>query len=308
MGTEAFSKPMNRVARNIKASVPYTCGELFQGTLQGEPCLVSCPIAIGSEASFKERRENSASPGRKVQEVLKKIQPVLLAPQDLRVQTRLPAGRGFGTSTADIGSALFAVSAHCGIELSAEEAARLAVSVEPTDSTFFPGLALFAHRSGKFSQVLGEAPALKILIADPGGFVDSEEFNNHDWGTALKHLSGAHVDAFMMLRTGIEKADINLIGQAASLSAQIHQAILYNPFLEKALQLGKQIGAVGVCRAHSGTIFGFLLAEEHDDEVELIDYCQKHLPGKINWTCTRILGGGARFITDSNDTSEALQR
>jgi len=288
--------------------MPYTCGELFQGTLQDEPCLVSCPIAIGSEASFEEPRENSAYPGRKVQEALKKFQPGLIAPQELRVQTRLPVGRGFGTSTADIGSALFAVSAHCGIELSAEEAALLAVSVEPTDSTFFPGLALFAHRSGKFNQVLGAVPAMKILIADPGGFVDSEEFNNRDWKAALKRLSGAHNDAFTMLCAGIEKADRNLIGQAASLSAHIHQKILFNPLLDDALRIAKQIGAAGVCRAHSGTIFGFLLAEEHDDEVELIDYCQKHLPGKLNWISTHILGGGVRFITDTIDAPEALQQ
>ena len=33
----------------LGASVPYTFGELFQGALDGGPCLVSCPIAAEAQ-------------------------------------------------------------------------------------------------------------------------------------------------------------------------------------------------------------------------------------------------------------------
>lgn len=292
------------VGQMISASIPCTCGELFQGTLQGEPCLVSCPIDIYSSAFQQSGQTNPCPVGRKVRQALSLIPNNPGDPESIRVTTPLPVGRGFGTSTADIGAALYADFAYYGVDLSAEKAAQIAVSVEPTDSTLFTGLALFDHRFGKFYQDLGAAPAAKILIADPGGFVDSEQFNMPDRSAALSRLAGAHAAAFALLQDGIKRADIESIGRAASLSAELHQTILFNPFLEKALQIGSQIGAAGVCRAHSGTILGFLLQVERDDEADLIHYCQERLPAPMRWISTRMVGGGARISASTKNRRE----
>jgi L-threonine kinase len=106
--------------------------------LQGEPCLVSCPIAIESCAFLLDEGEAPLHQRRKVRHALAKLAGISATARRIVVQTPLPVGRGFGTSTADIGAALFAASADNGLVLSTEEVARIAVSVEPTDSTLFP--------------------------------------------------------------------------------------------------------------------------------------------------------------------------
>lgn len=284
---------------NKSASVPCTCGELFQGSLRGEACLVSCPIAIYSTANLLPADENRKKPGKKVQFALSKL-PISSANSDsLSITRNLPAGRGYGTSTADIGAALYALASQACYPLTAQQAARIAVSVEPSDSTIFPGLTLFAHKTGNFFQSLGAAPQAKILILDPGGYVDTEQFNAQDWSPQLKKLSGEHLAAFELLKEGITSNDLFALGQASTLSAHLHQEILYNPLLEKMIKFSAHIHAAGICRAHSGTILGFLLEPEQDDDALLIEFCRKRFSSGVRFRMTSLVNGGARISLNS---------
>ncbi|MDK2980340.1 MAG: L-threonine kinase [Chloroflexota bacterium] len=281
------------------ASMPCTCGELFQGSLEGEPCLVSCPIAVFSTAGAVNGGRNPAPPGRKARRALRKWRRGWGRQLGVWVRQPLPVGRGYGTSTADIGAALAAACKIDGRAWDAQAAACMAVGVEPTDSTLFPGLTLFAHRSAKFQHYLGTAPAARLLIIDPGGRVDSQAFNRRNWHSHLDALSDAHQDAFDMLREGIETADLELMGQAASLSSRLHQRLLFNALLDEALWLAEQVGALGVCRAHSGTILGLILPPEREDLDDLIRFGRRHLPAGLNWFATRLTDGGPRFPSEA---------
>lgn len=211
-------------------------------------------------------------------------------PVDLR--QRLPAGRGYGTSTADIGSTLFAAAHWAKILLDPIEAARLAVRIEPTDSSLLPGLTLFDHRQGALVEPLGAPPPVAVVILDPGDMVDSEAFNAQDWTDALQKIASLHRQAFDLLKDAITRQDIKMIGEAASLSALAHQEILPNPWLENILALARQVGASGVCRAHSGTILGMLFPKNAFDHQSVTPYLQKRLPTQIHLWVTEITGGG----------------
>ena len=39
--------------RAVRVALPGTCGELVQGTLDGEPCLISCPIDYYSSVEVR---------------------------------------------------------------------------------------------------------------------------------------------------------------------------------------------------------------------------------------------------------------
>ena len=211
----------------------------------------------------------------------------------ISVANPLPAGRGYGTSTADIGAALFCCSQALQFNLTASEAAHIAVQVEPTDSTFFDGLALFDHRTGRFFQLLGEPPPATVVILDPGGTVDSEEFNVHDWREPLARKAQEHLRAFQLLQQGIAASDLLAIGEASTLSATCHQTILFSLLVEMALSLSKQLGAAGICRAHSGTIVGLIFSEEKDPEA-IADYLSKHFAGTVQVRQASLVGGGPR--------------
>lgn len=218
-----------------RAALPATCGELVQGTLDGVPCLVSCPIDTYSVAEIHLK----TTPGWEVPCDAPKTGAALQAGLAylgggpgggrLRLASQVPRGRGYGSSTADIGATLYALGQALGQNLAPEQAARLAVAVEPSDSSLFPGLALFDHRSGRFHESWGPAPPLAVLLIDPGGEVDTLAFNRIDHRKTLARLASQHREAFNLLRQGLAGGDWGAVGEAASLSARVHQAVLPNP-------------------------------------------------------------------------------
>jgi L-threonine kinase len=284
-----------------RAALPATCGELVQGTLDGVPCLVSCPIGRYSTAEVRLR----PGPGWAVPPDAAKATAALrdgLAYLDrsgsggrLRLVTDLPRGRGYASSTADIGATLFALGRAMGQPLASDAAARLAVDVEPSDSTLFPGLTLFEHRGGSFRESLGPAPSLSVVVLDPGGEVDTLAFNRVDHRGILRRLAPEHRRAFALLREGLEQRDWKALGEATTLSACAHQAILPDPLLELALALARDVGALGVCRAHSGTLLGLLLDPVHADVPAIVDFVANRRPDGVSVACYPLVDGGPRY-------------
>ncbi len=286
---------VNGNGKTASASIPCTCGELFQGAIDGEPCLVSCPMDVYSTARISSNLPVSyKSCGKKVDRVLEWISQYTSQQVGMEIDNPLPVGRGYGTSTADIGSALFAASQAFGLDLTAGKASQIAVQIEPTDSTLFSGMVLFAHRTGNFQVALGAAPAAKLIILDQGGMINSEDFNAHDWRNALARMDKEHKDAFMLLQHGIATGDLFAIGEAATLSAKYHQAILFNSLLEIIQPLARQVRAAGICRAHSGTIVGFIFPNDTDAE-DIVGFLRRKLPEKIYIRTAALIGGGVNY-------------
>ena len=288
---------IHRPARGA-ARLPATCGELVQGALDGIPCLVSCPIDLWAAADITVDASGRWQTPGDAPKAARAVQAGLAAlgragsGGSLRLTSPIARGRGYGSSTADISAALYALAEALGQPLSAEEIARLAVSVEPSDSTMFPGLALLDHRQGSFYELLGQAPAAAVLVLDPGGAVDTVAFNEQDLCAMLRPLAAQHYDAFAALRQAVRDGDVAALGQAATLSAQAHQTILHNPLLDQTLVLAKDIAAAGVCRAHSGTILGILLDPANNDVAQVTDYVRRRLDQSIAIAHYRLIGGG----------------
>jgi L-threonine kinase len=217
----------------------------------------------------------------------------------------LPKGRGYGSSTADIGATLYALGHAFGQPLTPLEISTLALQVEPTDSSLFPDLVLWDHRHGQLYETLGQPPALTVVVLDPGGEVNTVAYNQLDHRTALRKLAPLHRDAFQLLQEGLRQGDVAAIGTAATMSAQAHQAILPNALLEPAIHLAREVGAVGVCRAHSGTVIGLLL----DLSIEpgrVQSVAQQRLPEHIHMFNLPLVAGGPRLLSTAGLAAQTL--
>ncbi|HEY66532.1 MAG TPA: hypothetical protein G4O02_18435, partial [Caldilineae bacterium] len=266
-------------------ALPGTCGEWVQGTLDGTPCLVSCPIdwyaqvTIVLNDSSQQWRVPPDAP--KTFAALRRALAARGAPPVggiVRLDNPLPRGRGYASSTADVAGTIYALGEVLGRPFTPAEVARLAVCVEPSDSIMFPQLALFAHRDAAFHKVLGPLPPMGVVVLDPGGAVDTLAFNAADHRAALRRLAPLHREAFGMLEAGLASGDARLIAQAATMSAVAHQAVLSNPLVDEAMRLAKRIGAWGICRAHSGTLVGILCDPEET-------------PDRVAWLSARLPAG-----------------
>lgn len=287
--------------------LPGTCGELVQGTYDGVYCLVSCPIDRFSTATVTLTaggHESVTAGAEKSAAALRRI--ISLSGREgvgaaLAISSPLLPSRGYGSSTADIGACLYAAAAALSWPLCPLTAARIAVSVEPSDSSILPGLALLDHRRGSRARRLAVAPPVSLLVVDPGYEVDTLAFNAIDHSHELRRLRPVHAEAMAMLLQGLRTGDLEAVGAAATLSAVAHQSILVNPLLDTVTSLSRRVGALGVCRAHSGSILGILLDPSRADHAAALRYVRGHLGSAASVTPARLVDGGPRYVDTASD-------
>lgn len=285
------------------ALVPCTCGELVQGVLEGEPFLVSCPIDSYSRVSVV--LGGSVSPGRPPAppKAARAAAATLErlghggTPFALEVSCPLLPSKGFGSSTADVVGAIVATASALGVSPSPGEVAGLAVGVEPSDSTMFPGLALFSHRTARRWELLGPAPPLLVAVLEFEGVVDTLDYNAHLDLARLRSMESHHARALGLLRQGLARRRPELIGRAATASALDNQELLPKPQLDRVIELGRQVGALGVCAAHSGTALGVLFAPGGERQAHgLLALAGRRLDGLSRAWVARMVDGGARVL------------
>lgn len=252
-----------------EAWAPGTCGELVQGTIDGLPFLVTCPIAVYARVRVWLVPGGAglvsipASP--KVEEAVRRTAAFILRDVSpplggfIAVDSPLPRGKGMASSSAEIAAACLAVARALGASLNAGEIARLALSIEPSDGVMFRGIVQLDHVGGRLCRWIGDPLPLDVLVLDLGGEVDTVAFNTRPDLPRLNRAKEPLVrEALRLVEEGFKRHDPALIGKGATLSALAHQQVLPKHLLPEALDLASHLGAVGMNIAHSGTVVGLL--------------------------------------------------
>ncbi|MDQ7029533.1 MAG: hypothetical protein Q9O62_07025 [Ardenticatenia bacterium] len=303
---------MNRAITEVCTCLPATCGELVQGLLDGELCLVSCPIGWYGHVTVRVWEAEEATwtippdcvkAGRALRVAVDAVGGGHLS-GEVEIHSSVPRGRGYGSSTVDVAGTIWGtVEAVTGRPPDPATVGRLAVRVEPTDSTFVPGLALFAHRTAALLESWGTPPPLVVIVLDPGGEVNTEAFNRAVAIDRLRQLAPLHREAFALLRDGVARQDVEAIGKAATLSAKAHQAVLPSPLVDRALALAEMVRAPGICRAHSGTLVGLLWSASAGHADEVAAWVASRLAGRVRVHLVPLVGGGPRTAHDIREAT-----
>lgn len=245
----------------LTVRVPGSCGELVQGTEQGRPFLVTCPINCYTTVRVSDAFTGIHGLGRKSQAALAAVLARLgqaAFPWGLRLVSELPHGKGMASSSADIAATAAAVSLAFGQQLSPEEIMAIAVSIEPTDGVFYPGCIKMNQLTGEVLAAYPELPALQLSIFDTGGVVDTWHYHAHPDLAACNAASEPQImEALGCLERG-RNGDAAALAEAAALSALANQTILPKAGLPELLLEVRRLGALGVNAAHSGTVIGVL--------------------------------------------------
>jgi L-threonine kinase len=201
----------------------------------------------------------------------------------LKLKSHILKGKGMASSTADISAACQAAALACGRKLSEREIAAIALSIEPSDATFFKGVVQFDYREGRLIREMGLCPAMQILVYDCGGEVDTMLFNSRNDLVDLQKSNEAKIkEALSLFKEGIRLQSLDLIGRAASMSSFANQKILYKKPLDDFYHLGLEQGGKGVICAHSGTVLGLILPMEKD-AMAVKNFLDKEMKGRISF-------------------------
>ncbi|MDR7224008.1 kinase [Aminobacter aminovorans] len=179
----------------------------------------------------------------------------------LTIQSDIPMGHGYGSSTADVIASIRAVAAAVGTRLVPGVSSRLAVAAETaSDAIAFETEALlFAQREGVVLEHFGGSLPPFVLVGFKSGVstgIDTLEL-------APARYSTDEIQLFRVLRAMVARSvryqDAHLLGQAATMSARISQRHLPKPYFDVVVDIAAHYQAYGIQVAHSGSLFGLML-------------------------------------------------
>jgi len=259
----------------FKIKVPGSCGELVQGIYRGEPILITCPIKKFSTCEVSDKFFSVEGLEKKSLLMLEKILNFFEVERNfgIKLTSELPKSKGMASSSADLASVAMAVAKFFKINLSAEKISELAAQIEPTDGIFFEGIVAMNPITGKFIKKINLPEKFLIAIFDFGGEVETLKFNKRS-DFEIEELA--------------DDLNFDLIEK----SALANQKILYKPHLEEIINFAKNLGAVTVNIAHSGTVAGIFFHAKD----KFIDKKISELQNKFDCikflTLTEIVDGG----------------
>jgi len=284
------------------AKAPGSCGELVQGTLNGESFHISCPINLYSQVRIvlNGRGKIIGPPDKwKTKEAIKKTLEFFGKGNfgaNFEIDSKIPLGKGMASSTADIGAASLAIASALKKKISPQKIAKIALSIEPTDGTLFNDIVIFDHRNGALFKILGKAPDMEILVIDLGGKVDTLEFNEKDLTRLNQEREEEVREALKLVEKGIREKNPRLIAQGAAISAFSNQKILCKPALDRIWKISQEAGALGINVAYSGTVVGILAEPNRIDFKKLRGSLQDKKLGKAFYEA-KIVNDGLQIIS-----------
>src|SRR5260370_39411393 len=175
-----------------------------------------------------------------------------------------PRGKGLGSRSIDVASALLAINDQRGLRISAPELFKLMCRVERSDYLFNPELIVAANPSDGSCSVVARAPRCLVLAWDtePTNAVNTEAVLYLD--IARRSFSEEYRELSDMIQSG----ETERLLRAATRSAELNDRSLPKIGFSTAQKLVNELHNVGLIAAHTGTILGFVLPEPIDRDLQ----------------------------------------
>lgn len=255
-----------------------TCGELVQGCIDGQNFMITFPVSLHSnvEATFISGGEIIVSPSYKkkaakaAEILLSYIKELGLINKDLgvslNIESDLIEGKGMASSSADIVAVCRAVSKLCNYPITPWQISKISVSIEPSDGVMYESSVVYDFFEGKLLQEIGPIMPMSLVTIDFGGTVDTVEFKRIPY---TQEEEKQIFKAYHLAIRGIKSWDIQLLGEATTISALVNQRRHYKKELNNIINLIPELEAYGVAVAHSGSIISLLFDFKNYAKIEL---------------------------------------
>lgn len=261
---------------------PGSCGELIQGRLMERDLLLSCPVNLFTKVRVFECEK--AINRFRYQKSSKLVENLLnkwgfegeLNSIDLEINSKIPRGRGFASSTADLCAVYRAMISIFNRQFDINELIEECINIEPTDSIIFDEMTLFDYKKGDFYTKLGNYLEFYILVFEGPSIVNTLSFNSMKL-PPLSDISGA----YEILKEGMQNKDIEKIANACTISIISNQHRLPYPIIDDILKIKDTTQGLGILGGHSGDVIGII----YDDKKKMNTAYEKYAYGIRGYKC-----------------------
>ncbi|MCR3757691.1 kinase [Clostridium felsineum] len=241
-----------------RARYPASFGELVQGRNQGMDILISCPVNLFTEVTLFESKEKRQQNNFKSIKFLHNILTrwgleEYIDDLDIIVNSNIPRGKGFASSTADLSALYYALLEFYGRQFNEKELIEECIKIEPTDSIIFNKLTVFDYKKGTYKRALGEYPKLYILAFEGRKIIDTISFNKRK----LKKAEEVG-DLIDKVKASLKVNNIEDIALASTESIIRNKARLNYEILDEVLRFKDNTFGLGILGAHSGDALGII--------------------------------------------------
>ena len=181
----------------------------------------------------------------------------------ITIRNSPPAGKGLGSSSVDIASALLAIKHHRNLDVSEATLFQIMCRVERSDFLFRPELIIATNPvAGSFS-VAGTTPDCVLVAWDtaPREQVDTGAVRHLE--LARRRFSHQYKELYSLMQTN----DPVALFHASTRSAELNDQLLPKRGFSVAHRLADDFHALGLVAAHTGTYFGMLFPSAVDQEL-----------------------------------------
>ena len=174
-----------------------------------------------------------------------------------------PAGKGLGSSSVDVASALLAIKNHRSLDVSEATLFRIMCRVERSDFLFRPYQIISSNPVAGTFSVAGTAPQCLLLAWDtaPGEHIDTEAVRYLD--LARRRFSREYKELCGLMLTDEPAARFH----ASTRSAELNDQLLPKKGFSVANRLAGEFHALGLVAAHTGTYLGIVFPSSTDEEL-----------------------------------------
>jgi uncharacterized protein involved in propanediol utilization len=174
-----------------------------------------------------------------------------------------PAGKGLGSSSVDVASALLAVKHHRNLDVSEATLFQIMCRVERSDFLFRPEQIIATNPVAGSSATVGNAPRCVLVAWDtaPAEHVDTE---------AVRHLDLARhrfSQDYKELCSLMQSNDAAALFHASTRSAELNDRLVPKTGFSVANRLANEFHALGIVAAHTGTYLGIVFPSSVDEEL-----------------------------------------
>lgn len=245
---------------------PGSIGEIIQGNYNGIDILMSCPINLFTKVRVFQC--NSVKKGLHpkaimlLENLLKKWNlQEYINKLHIEIQSNIPKGKGFASSTADLCGTYHSLIKLFNREFNEDELINECIKIEPTDSIIFNKMTIFDYKSGTFKDCVGDYLEFYLLVFEGKNIVNTVEFNKKV-SIPLSSID----DIIDDLKDGIRQKDIKKIAQVSTESIIRNQNRLKYDILSEVIRQKDITGGLGIIGAHSGDLMAIIFDDLENAE------------------------------------------